>query len=648
MRPTPRHSRHSRRPQTGASRLPRLPRSVTALLLLAGLVGALTVSARAFPPASTPRQAQLVPSAAWLGAWVQPASYSRQVQQTAVLDLERQIGRRLAIDHTYVPWGTGLGWRPAWDVSLGRIPLITFGNGGNTTEIAQGRHDVYLRQLSEAVRALGKPVFLRYAHRMDLPSERSWVGSPAAYIAAWRHLHEVFAGLPVSWVWTPTAAAFAGGAADAFYPGDDYVDWIAADGYNAYGCNGQRQWAELSEVFGDFYAWGSARGKPLMIAEAGSTEDPADPARKAAWFDNAARALATEMPNVQALVYFSGSKACDYRVDTSARSLAAFRRLALNQHFQTRPLPPAAAPTTTRPTATTKRPAPSTTAPPSPALGPRGASALMVPNGGALWGTSRFDRAWEAQMGRRFDIVHFYHQWTQNFPTAEERSLAAEGRILLLNWKMPRWATVANGSQDAQIAATAGRLKALGSKVFLAPHHEPENDIPQFGQPADYARAFRRVVEGFRRAGADNVLFVWNMMGFVGGHGDIYPTLYPGDQYVDWIAYDPYNWYGCKPGHKARSFAEITKPFYDWTAAHHPSKPLMLSEYGLREQGPGMPSKAQWFRDQLVALKTTRTRIKALVYFNNNHTCDWRITSSGASVAAYKQVGLDSFLNRLR
>jgi len=170
LRPSP---RHSRQPRAGASRLPRLPRSVTALLLLAGLVGALTVSARAFPPASPQRQAPLTPSAAWLGAWVQPASFSQQVQQDAVLELERQIGRRLAIDHTYVPWGTGLGWRPAWDVSLGRIPLITFGNGGNTTEIAQGRHDVYLRQLSEAVRELGKPVFLRYAHRIDLASASS-------------------------------------------------------------------------------------------------------------------------------------------------------------------------------------------------------------------------------------------------------------------------------------------------------------------------------------------------------------------------------------------------------------------------------------------------------------------------------------------
>ena len=52
-------------------------------------------------------------------------------------------------------------------------------------------------------------------------------------------------------------------------------------------------------------------------------------------------------------------------------------------------------------------------------------------------------------------------------------------------------------------------------------------------------------------------------------------------------------------------------------------------------------------RDSLVQLKTTRTRIKALVYFNNLHNCDWRITSSSSSVAAYRDIGRDPFLNRL-
>ena len=660
MRPSPRHCRQPARSPAGPRHVrahgqgPRRgPRVFTALLLLAGLVGALTVSARAFPPFGAQGSSGLTPTAAWLGAYVQPTgSHTRAAQQQAVLELEGRIGRRLAIDHTYVPFGSQLGWRPAWDVEMGRIPLITIGNGASTAEIAQGRHDVYLRQLAEGVRGLGKPVYLRYAHRMDDPRNSSWVGSPERFVAAWRHVREIFAGLPASLVWAPTAAAFASDSADRFYPGDDQVDWIAADGYNAPGCRPQTAWRELSDIFGDFYVWGSSHGKPLMIGETGSVEDAADAGRKAAWFDNAARDLTTKMPAVQALIYFDATKACDYRVASSGSSIEAFKRLALDPHFQTTPLPPTSTTTTRPPTSTTRQP-PSTTQPTSspggaPSPGPAGFSSVMAPNSGALWGTSKFDRAWEAQMGRKFDIVHFYHQWTQDFPTAEERSLAAEGRLLLINWKSPgSWPAVANGSQDGQITETATRLKAFGRKMFLGFHHEPENDIGAAGQPADYARAFRRVVDVFNRVGADNVLFVWNMMGYVGGYGNIYPTLYPGDQYVDWIAYDPYNWYGCKAGQRGRSFAEITKPFYDWTAANTPGKPLMLAEYGLREQAAGMPSKADWFRDELVQLRTTRTRLKALVYFNNDHNCDWRITSSSASVAAYRDIGRDAHLNRL-
>ncbi|HSO51852.1 MAG TPA: hypothetical protein VL330_03725, partial [Actinomycetes bacterium] len=275
MRHAPRHSRQPAR---------RSPRVLTALLLLTGLVGALTVSARAFQPSGAQGDESLTPKAAWLGAWVQaPGSFSKAAQQQAVLDLERRIGRRLAIDHTYVPFGAQLGWRPAWDVEMGRIPLLTIGNGASTAEVAQGRHDVYLRQLAEGVRALGKPVFIRYAHRMDDPANSSWVGSPESYKAAWDHVRGVFAGLPASFVWAPTASAFASDSADRFYPGDDQVDWIAADGYNGPGCRPGSGWRELSEIFGDFYVWGSSHGKPLMIGETGTVEDAANPARKAAW-----------------------------------------------------------------------------------------------------------------------------------------------------------------------------------------------------------------------------------------------------------------------------------------------------------------------------------------------------------------------------
>ena len=118
---------------------------------------------------------------------------------------------------------------------MGRIPLLTIGNGASTTEVAQGRHDVYLRQLAEGVRELGKPVFLRYAHRMDDPANSGWVGSPESS-AAWAHVREIFAGLPASFVWAPTAAAFASDSPTASTPVTTRSTGSPPDGYNGPGC----------------------------------------------------------------------------------------------------------------------------------------------------------------------------------------------------------------------------------------------------------------------------------------------------------------------------------------------------------------------------------------------------------------------------
>ena len=279
---------------------------------------------------------------AWLGSWVASRyGSSREGRERAVLELESKLDRKLAIDHTYVPWGTSIGWQPAWDLAQGRIPLISFGFGGDTREVAAGRHDAYLRSLAEEVRGLGRPVLLRYAYEMDGENSTSWVHSGGDYVAAWRHVHKLFAGLDAAWVWAPNASAFADPpAVERYWPGDGYVDWVGADGYNWYGCRNRTDWRGFGEVFRPFYAWAGARGKPLMIAEAGTTEDSADPGRKQAWYTDAAAALRA-MPKVRAVVFFDSSNPCPWWVDTTARSLDGFRRLARDPHLEAAP-PPAA------------------------------------------------------------------------------------------------------------------------------------------------------------------------------------------------------------------------------------------------------------------------------------------------------------------
>ena len=166
-------------------------------------------------------------------------------------------------------------------------------------------------------------------------------------MAAWRHVHELFAaqGVRAFWVWSPNADAFAGarGGVDRYWPGDDYVDWIGADGFNWGGCNGQSSWRDFDPIFKAFYSWGSARAKPLMISATGTVEDPIDPGRKRGWYLDAAGALARSMPRIRAVVLLDQGGRCDWRPDTSTPSMQGFVDFARDPFFTGDAPSPAAA-----------------------------------------------------------------------------------------------------------------------------------------------------------------------------------------------------------------------------------------------------------------------------------------------------------------
>ena len=368
--PRPGASGHARPRHLPSKPLWRSRSFATAGLVLA-LVGAVTLSVKALgpaAPAAPPRAAAL------LGAWVKGASASPSAQQAATSQLEAAIGRKLAIGHSDVPWGQRLGTLPALNAAAGRMPLITFGAGADPRSVGAGRYDAYLTALARDVAAVGRPVLLRYAWTVDRAAQRRDSRSISPFVSAWRHVHDLFAtyGVLGAWVWSPGADVFAGarGGASRYWPGSRYVDWVGADGFNAAACNGSA-WTDFATIFKAFYAWGSARGKPLMVTETGTVEDRANAGRKRQWFLDAAGTLARSMPRIRAVVYRDEAGRCDWRPDTSAPSMEGFVRLARDPFFggTTAPVPPPstiATTTTTRPaTTTTATTTPPTSQPPA-------------------------------------------------------------------------------------------------------------------------------------------------------------------------------------------------------------------------------------------------------------------------------------------
>jgi hypothetical protein len=285
------------------------------------------------------RAALLAPArGAWFGFYAQPSAYNEKAAQAAVTTMEAATGRPTDIDHWYEPWGDAFPtWRQPWDFSNGRIPMISWGKQ-RADVVLSGADDAYIRARADGIKALGKPVFLRWFWEMAMSENLGYSQSPAAYVAAWRHIHAIFAArgvTNVAWVWCPNASSFRTGSAQRYYPGDDVVDWICADGYNFYPDSSYR---EFEPIFASFYAWASQRPKPLMIAEYGDQQ--AGPGQRAAWLDAAHAALVEKFPRILAVVYFHSDSEHDWTLHDEPDALAAFRRMALDPYFNPPPIYP--------------------------------------------------------------------------------------------------------------------------------------------------------------------------------------------------------------------------------------------------------------------------------------------------------------------
>ncbi len=291
-------------------------------------------------------------------------------------------------------------------------------------------------------------------------------------------------------------------------------------------------------------------------------------------------------------------------------------------------------------------------------------SAKLVPSCGAWWGVTPVGtapptaqvQAFERTTGRPVDIYHGYHSGAQLFPTANEIALTQQPkrpRMLVLNWKPDTgktWRQVAAGAMDAQIAREAQYLKThFRKKFWLVIHHEPEEEVkdrPGSGfTAADYRAMFRHVVGRFRARGARNILFTVVFMGFSGYTSKPwFKDLYPGDDAVDWIGYDPFaksniTDYSNLVNKVAAKEQTIGFPgFYDYAERYFPKKPLMLTEWAVLEK-PGDPARKPEFFRSVGKQFEKFPRIKALTYYNARHAenmPDGGNTSVDATAAALK------------
>jgi hypothetical protein len=153
------------------------------------------------------------------------------------------------------------------------IPLTS------TNSIASGYEDSVFDMVFSTIRSIDPNAIVRLGWEMNLPNWTWGVGGSggddmtgAAYVAAFQHVAAIAHSYGLKVDWCPSTGA-ASGPADAFFPGDGYVDYIGQDFYDLVSKGSPAaSWANYeTEPYGLFWhaAFASLHGKPLAYDEWG-------------------------------------------------------------------------------------------------------------------------------------------------------------------------------------------------------------------------------------------------------------------------------------------------------------------------------------------------------------------------------------------
>ena len=237
----------------------------------------------------------------------------------------------------------------------GNVPLITWEPfTGKATpsdverRIGAGQYDAYVTEWAGRLRSFlngpdgargtsdDRRAYLRLGHEMNgnwYPWGAAMGGnSPADFVAMWRRVHAVFDTLGVGpaqlqWIWSVNHEDVGGFPAEAFFPGDALVDWVAVDGYNWGAGQTWSSWQTPAQVLGPMVGRLRAiSARPLALTETASTTltaSGASLAYKSQWatelFDYARTAQA------RMVVWFNEDKETDWAVFGGAKGDGAVK-----------------------------------------------------------------------------------------------------------------------------------------------------------------------------------------------------------------------------------------------------------------------------------------------------------------------------------
>ncbi|KXG74940.1 glycoside hydrolase family 26 protein [Thermotalea metallivorans] len=239
----------------------------------------------------------------------------------------------------------------------------------------------------------------------------------------------------------------------------------------------------------------------------------------------------------------------------------------------------------------------------------------------------------EEKLDYTFEFLVLYQSFSSNgFPMEEMKNAYEHHRYVELTLQTMYMDgrdnsgvtyDILKGKYDSFFHEYAKQAKQFGHPILFRLNNEMNGDWCVYSSyhsskdPEMFKAVWKHVYNIFQRAGADNVLWVWNphdgsFPNFAWNH---YLNYYPGDAYVDIVGLTGYNAGTYYPGEKWRGFQEIYIPLYEEYDRLF-KQPLMITEFGSNSVGG---DKIQWIHEMFDTMKTFE-RIKVAIWWNG---IDW-------------------------
>jgi mannan endo-1,4-beta-mannosidase len=262
----------------------------------------------------------------------------------------------------------------------------------------------------------------------------------------------------------------------------------------------------------------------------------------------------------------------------------------------------------------------------------------------------------ESTTGVHPRLVMFYVQWPSDprngiFPELSLHSIDAKGAVPILSWEPMFFdserhehtiaaESIVGGRYDTYLQRFARESRRFGKPYLIRFAHEMNlagyhwgSTSQDFGPEsgAKYRAMFRHIVEVFRAEKANNVSWVfcpnadsvptesWNKIG----------SYYPGDDVVDVIGLDGYNWGTTQTlaangwNSEWRSFESIFAIPLQELRQITSKKPAAVFETSSAAEGG---NKETWILEALDSAKSLG--LIALVWFELNKEIDWRLETN--------------------